>query len=368
MKDILTHVHIADIHFAAFNPKLQYQILSEQCFNIIDQIPSVDIISIDGDFFDHKIMSNSDGSMYACMAMENIVQIARRKNATIVLIHGTYSHDADQLKLFYHYLDDPTIDIRIVSTIQFEEIKGVRVLCIPELYGLDESVYQKFLHQSGYYNMAFMHGTFEGAVYGNNVGLGRLFRMEDFDKCMGPIISGHVHTGGCFQTYFYYCGSPYRWKFGEEEDKGFLIVSQNLVTGEHYTHFQKIESFRYDTIYLDELVSNDPKQIIDYINELKVNRGIDFIKIRFRVPMEGAMKTIINNFYRNSRDTFVEFLDKEEQQKLEAEKRAQSESAYAYLFDQNTSPIEKLVRYINDKEQDQVISIDQLKEMLGDSL
>lgn len=368
MMNLLTAVHIADVHFSAFNPKTQYEILSEQCFDIIDQIPSIDIISIDGDFFDHKIMSNSDGSMYACMAMERIVQIARRHDATVILIHGTYSHDADQLKLFYHYLSDPTIDMRIVSTIQFEEVKGARILCIPELYGLDESIYQKFLHQSGYYHTAYMHGTFEGAVYGDNVGLGRLFRMEDFDKCLGPIISGHVHTSGCFQSYFYYCGSPYRWRFGEEEDKGFLIVSQNLATGEHYTHFQKIESFRYDTIFLDELVSNDPKQIIDYINDLKESKGIDFIKIRFRVPVDGTIKTIIGNYYRTSRTTFVEFLDKEEQQKFEAEQRAQSENRYSYLFEQGLSPIEKLVRYINDNEQDQILSIDQLKEMLGDLL
>ena len=40
----------------------------------------------------------------------------------IVLIHGTYQHDADQLKLFYHYLEDPTIDMRIVTNIQMEYI------------------------------------------------------------------------------------------------------------------------------------------------------------------------------------------------------------------------------------------------------
>lgn len=364
---LFTQIHIADIHFSAFDPKKQYQILNEQCFQEIAFIPSIDVISIDGDFFDHKMMSNSDGIMYANMAMEQIVQIARVKNATIVLINGTYSHDADQIKSYYHYLEDPSIDIRIVTTIQFEDIKGARVLCIPELYGVDESIYRHYLFGSGLYDMVFMHGTFEGAVYGDNAGLSRLFHMSDFVKCKGPIISGHVHTGGCFQSYFYYCGSPYRWKFGEEEDKGFLIVTQNLDTGYHYAHFQKIESYRYDTIFLDELISSDPRLIIDYINHLKQERGIDYLKIRFRVSVDGAVKTVINNYYRNSREIFVEFLDVEEEQLSIKKKEQKSEGEFSYLYD-DISPLEKLVLFINESEQDQVISVDELKTLLEEKV
>ena len=60
---------------------------------------------------------------------------------------------------------------------------------------------------------------------------------------------------------------------------------------------------------MDQLVSEDPKKIIDYINNLKSEQGIDFIKIRFRVPVPGYNKTIINNYYRNINNTFVEFMD-----------------------------------------------------------
>lgn len=69
--------------------------------------------------------------------------------------------------------------------------------------------------------MCFMHGTIEGAIYRDMVGQSRLFTIDDFINCRGPIISGHVHTGGCFNSYFYYTGSPLRWKYGEEETKGF---------------------------------------------------------------------------------------------------------------------------------------------------
>lgn len=365
----LIEVHLADVHFSAFNPTEQYRLLCEQFLDFIIQIPKIDIISIDGDLFDHKIMSNSDGTMYACMFIERLVQIARMKQSAIILIHGTYSHDADQLKLFYHYREDPSVDFRIVSNIQFEEVKGARILCIPELYGLDESIYRHYLFGSGFYDTAFMHGTFKGTVYGDNVGQGRLFTMDDFCKCKGPIISGHVHTGGCFNTYFYYCGSPYCWKFGEEEDKGFLIVAHDLDTGMHYTHFQKINGPIYRTIYLDELVSSDPKFIIDYINQLKVSQGIDFIKIRFRVPIAGPIKTVINNYYRNNKTTFVEYPDLEEQNRISAEQaRRDSNDKYSYLYDDRLSELEKLVMYVNESEGEQIITVDSLRKLLEESI
>ena len=100
-RGILNEVHIADLHFGAFNPQTQYQILQEQFLLPISQIPKLDVIVVDGDTFDHKTMSNSDASMFASIFVDNLVQLAKSKNATLVLLHGTYSHDFDQLKLFY---------------------------------------------------------------------------------------------------------------------------------------------------------------------------------------------------------------------------------------------------------------------------
>lgn len=363
----LIEVLIADLHFAAFDPYTQYDILEHQFLNEIEQLPRIDIISILGDTFDHKLMANSDGIMMAIKFVDRLVNITRDKNATLLILAGTLSHDSNQLKLFYHYVADPTVDVRIVTTIQFEMVKGAKILCIPELYGIEEEVYRQYLFGSGYYDSAYMHGTFEGSVYGNNVGNGRLFDIHDFSFCKGPIVSGHVHKAGCFDGYFYYCGCPYRWKFGEEEDKGFLIMLHDLNTGAHYTHFNKIESFRYDTITLDQLVNNDVKSTIDYINNLKYTRGIDFIKVKFKTPITGTNKTIINNYYRNNQQTFVEFMDAGE---LEAEKVREQvrNSEYDFLLDDKLSTMEKFVKYVNHKQQSQFITVDQLRELLEENV
>lgn len=367
-RGILNEVHIADLHFGAFNPQTQYQILQEQFLLPISQIPKLDVIVVDGDTFDHKTMSNSDASMFASIFVDNLVQLAKSKNATLVLLHGTYSHDFDQLKLFYHYLEDKEVDIRIVTTIKFEMIKGAKILCIPELYGVDESVYQKYFFESGWYDEAFVHGTFKGAVYGDNVGAGRLLTPEDFIYCKGVAIAGHVHKSSCFNGFFYYCGCPYRWKFGEEEDKGYLLLCHDLDTQIHYVQFQRIESFRYDTIYLDQLISEDPKQIIDYINKLKIEQGIDFIKVRFRVPVPGYNKTIINNYYRNNSNVNIEFMDIKEAEEKRKEEQIKQNSQYSYLIDNTISDFERFVRYVNESEGEQFITVEKLKELLSEQI
>jgi DNA repair exonuclease SbcCD nuclease subunit len=360
----IIEVHIADLHFGAFNPKIQYQILQEQFLSKIKDLPQIDLISVDGDIFDHKVMSNSDVVLYASLFIDNLVSICRDKKATLILLHGTYSHDYDQLKMFYHYMDDKSVDVRVITQIQFEIVKGCRILCIPELYGVDESIYRHYFFESGWYDEAFVHGTFKGAVFGDNVGAGRLLTEEDFIYCTGVAISGHVHKGGCFNGFYYYCGCPYRWKFGEEEDKGFLILAHNLDTRYHYTHFEKIESFRYDTIFLDDLISNDPKVIIDYINNLQQTQGIDFIKVKVRFPVNGSDKTIINNYYRNNPNTFVEFMDISEIEEQKKEEQIKQDEEYSYLLDNSISDLDRFVMYINNSEGYEFITVDKLSELL----
>ncbi len=367
-RGLFISANIADIHFSAFNPANQYKILKEQFCDVIDKLPKLDMIAIPGDIYDHKLMGNSDGLYYASLFIDDIINIARRHNSTVIIIHGTYSHDADQLKNFYHYMNDPTVDVRVVTTIQFLIVKNCRILCIPELYGVDENIYQQFLHYSGYYDQVLMHGTFEGAVYGNTVGNGRLFTIHDFDMCLGFMIGGHVHKPGCHKGYFYYTGCPYRWKFGEEEDKGFLISIHDLDTQRHYIHFQKVISSSYITISLKDIKYANPKDMIEYINRLKQERGIDYLKIKFEYPIAGADKVIINNYYRNSPTTFVEFLNMQEERKKEMEANGIVNDELSFLLNPTLSEYEKFIMYVNMKEGCEFITIDKLKSILEEEI
>ena len=367
-RGILYEVHIADLHFGTVPPKVEYEILHEQFIQKIMTLPRLDIISVNGDLFDHKLLSNSDAVLYASLFVDELCRVAKMFRATLILIEGTPSHECGQLKLFYHYINDPDLDIRIVNTIQYVYTHGAKILCIPELHGVDESVYNEFLYQN-YCDQVFGHMTFKGAVFGNNVGTGRLFCIEDFLRCRGPIISGHVHKPGCFDKDFYYCGSPLRYKFGEEEAKGFLIVLMDLDNRRYYTHFEEITSFRYDTIELEDIISTDPKRVIDYLNDLKKTKGIDNLKVKFKYVIDGSSKTIITNYYRNRNDIKLEFFDVEEEttKKLEQEQQEQA-TKYAFIRDNKLSDYEKFVQYVNIQEGYDFINVDSLKQILMEDI
>ena len=135
MKDnILMEAHISDIHFGVFDPAKQYEILKNQFIDRI-KLLDLDLISINGDLFHHKFMSSSDAVMYPLKFVDELVQVCRTKQCTLFILHGTPSHDANQTKLFYRYMNDPSVDVRVIETIKFEYVKQKRILCIPEVPG-----------------------------------------------------------------------------------------------------------------------------------------------------------------------------------------------------------------------------------------
>ena len=99
-----------------------------------------------------------------------------------------------------------------------------------------------------------------------------------------------------------------------------------------------------------------------------MNDGIDFIKVRFRVPIPGASRTIINNYYRNNPTTFVEFMSNEEIQKSEQENQISESDKYGYLMDTSITDFERFVRYINDSEGCQFITVNELTRLLEDKI
>lgn len=370
-KGSIITIACADLHFGVFNPKTQYEILSEQLLDKVKNVP-FDIFTINGDLFDHKFMSNSDAVMYCCMFIDKVVRLCKEKNATLFLIAGTNSHDANQLSLFYHYLEDPEIDIRIVEECRFEYTKNATILCIPEEYGKGEEYYKSIL-MSRKYDMIFMHGNYKGAFYDPNAqGLDSdrnpTFNLDDFCMCKGPMLSGHIHIPKCLDKYFYYCGSPYRFSFGEEEAKGFLINLQNLDTSEHYIHFEEIKSFRYDTINLDYMLNDDPKNVIQYVSKLK-DEGVDYVRLEFNNVNDNNISNfnIINNYYKSSNTVKIKTSYSEKQKVLDTnEETLKSYSEYEYILDPQLSPQEIFCKYVNQQKGFEYISVDKLMEILND--
>lgn len=362
----LIEVHTADLHFGAMDPKVQYDILMEQMINKIYNL-QFDVFFINGDIFHHKFMSNSDVIMYASMFIDQVVQLCRNKGATLVVLHGTASHDANQLKLFYHYIG--TLDIRIVEHIQFENIKGSIVLCIPEEYNMGSEYYTNMLYNMGSYDMAVLHGAVKGSIFGCNEenlnsNKAPVFDINSFKNCNGPIICGHVHIAGCFGNHIYYSGSPLRWQFGEEEPKGFIICLHNLNTHQYYIHLEEITSFRYDTINLDDMINQDPRDIIKYIDNLKAS-GIDYVKIRFTESSNNI--GLLKKYYKNNFNIVIDASDLQFQEAVKENQKANDKfKQYEYIMDSNLSPYEIFTMYVNQCKGEQFITVDELTKILSD--
>ena len=366
-KPYVTEVHIADIHFGAIDPIKQYNILQEQFLNNISSI-DFDILSIDGDIFDKKFMANSDAVYYAIEFVRNCVELCRLRNATLIIISGTESHDAGQLKLFYGYTEDESVDVRIIEKLSFTTAQGLKILCVPEEYGKGEEYYRDKLNDI--YDTAFVHGTVVGSVYGaskEDLGSNKypVFSIDSFGGCRGPIMCGHVHKALCMNGYIYYCSNPIRYKFGEEEEKGFCILLHNRFDNSHYMNFIPIKSFRYDTINIKSLEYSDPNSVIKHLDGLLAS-GIDNIRIDFSDLNEPTIQKIIEQYYENNPSISIKrYTEKNIPQVNTTADIEEKYSDLNFLLDPNIDSYTKFVNFINHNEGTQFITVEKLKSILS---
>lgn len=366
-RNYTVEVHIADIHFGAIDPSAQYAILEEQFLSQINKI-DFDILSIDGDLFDKKFMANSSAVMYAIEFVNKCVGLCIEKRATLFLIAGTESHDAGQLQLFYTHEANQMLDIRIVEHPRFEVAQGLKILCIPELYGESEEFYRSFLDQV--YDTAFIHGTVVGAVFGatkEDLGSPKypVFSYDSFENCKGPIICGHVHKAMCLNGYIYYCSNPIRYKFGEEEDKGYNIVLHDRKSHNHLITFMPIESFRYDTIDVKALNTVDPNVIVHHLDNLLAN-GVHNIRIDFSDINQPTLQKIVEQYYATNRNVVVKrYVDRTSPQVNTTEAIQKQYEDLGFLLDPQMDEYSKFVNFINHNEGDQFITVEKLKEILS---
>ena len=359
-------VHIADIHFGAIDPETEYNILVEQFLTPISKI-KFDILSIDGDLFDKKFLASAAAVDYASRFVYDCVNLCMINNATMLVLAGTKSHDADQLSMFYGltYRDD--VDFRIIEDCHFEYAKGLKILCIPEEYGRPAEYYAEKLCNT--YDTVFMHGTIVGSVYGANRYLletkkAPVFNLEAFAGCTGPVIAGHVHKPACFESYMYYVSNPVRYRFGEEEAKGYGIVLHS--PRGHLYHFCPIESFRYDTIDIRDIHYNDPSQIIAYLDNLKA-QGIDHVRIDFSSKNDLTAQNLVEKYYANDpRVAIKRYTDSSTKEKPVIENTVDEKySKMDFLIDPSVDSYTKFVNFVNHNEGKTILTVDQLKAILS---
>lgn len=240
-EDFLKAVVISDLHFG--NPKINPADLYAKLRQFLyPELRGCHIIFLAGDIYDGQLTVDSLSYKYASVFLKDLFLISADTGMQVRLLHGTYTHDRDQLSVA-SALALPETRSRIINDIYCEEItdlvhgndtfsSSLRVGYIPDnlSYKRSEEVIAQLKRAMTCYgwsrlDMIIGHGTFAHVLKPNSGHAPLcLFEKEQFDFVDGPIVMGHIHTPGKSDR-FYYCGSFERMAHGEEENKGFYVFT-----------------------------------------------------------------------------------------------------------------------------------------------
>lgn len=368
----MIQIHIADLHFGAIDPMTELDLLNKQFLIPISRI-SFSILSINGDIFDRRFPANHPAITAAIEFVNRCAMLCKMRDAALILISGTDSHDAGQLSLFTDLHNTTGAEIHIVDHIQFVHTHGVKILCIPEEYNKGAAYYDNFLKES--YDFCFLHGTLVGGVpmaTEENLNSKRepVFSLDCFSGCRGPIIAGHVHTAMCLNSYMYYCSSPMRWRFGEEQEKGFGILVTNLDNFSHHYQFMPIQSFIYKTISISDIDTSDPEKMLIYIQHLLAG-GIDHLRIKCDGLPEYQLRLLQETIRSHRLDQVKLMAPSQRKQELFSTDEAQETNLtddmkkIKFILDSNIDNYTKFVMFLNLNEGSDFMTVDRLKAILS---
>ncbi len=182
-----------------------------------------DIVVVAGDLTDRKLHMNSEAAKFANFFMHDLYELSRA-GTTVLIVHGTASHDNFQILSYSHYVSEK---FRMYTKATVDFVGTLKLLILPEEYVINPAEYYKpFLITETKYDFCFGHGMFKHAGgYATDSGgthsKSAIFAAEQFDTIIKGYVSfGHIHTS-VKKGKVIYNGSFSRYNFGEEEDKGF---------------------------------------------------------------------------------------------------------------------------------------------------
>lgn len=379
-------VIISDIHFGATNPDELKLELKEGFIKYIDSLKKLDYIIIDGDYFDHKIYLNERTSDYAMSFMETLVNIAKEKNSKIRIIYGTESHEVSQYNIFSIYLDDKSIDFKIIYTVESEELfPDFYVLYIPEEY-----IYSKKKHYGEFfshkYNYVFGHGTIQEVM----THASRETKKDDESEkrkvpifttseliniCDGQVYFGHYHIMTNIADKVFYVGSYSRWIFGEDEPKGFYHVTYDSDKNKYSQKFienslaKKFITYTYG--YDSHVMDNETTLLEELTKRDKLTEGLngDHVRYIFNIPENHPnpefIMNILNERYRYEDNIKVQVTNGYVEKKKRINKKELNDvmDKYPMIFDKSEKLENKIIYFIK-KKMDRDIPLEVVQKIL----
>lgn len=362
-----TIMAIADMHWGVMDSNIQ----TSQYHYILDFLSvypeNIDLIVLCGDYFDTRIMLGSSSAIAAIDWLEEILRLAKKKNAKVRMIKGTKEHDNDQLEALRRYERDDFFRIFSINTWEktFEDLSVI--YCPEENIKHDDYVIQYADNILKYPDIGFFHGNFDNimpAVAQKTIGDNTLvFEYSFWDNFVkGPMIAGHWHDG-MVDRKLHYIGTPDRWEFGEDEVKGFGMFRFN--TEDHSYFYKKIPNPN-SPIYISYVISTEGYDTLDQYQLLlqEIDSSIKQkkaegkkIKVRIVVHIEDDKPSNLDfishlrSHYLNSKTVKITIKNKLQKKRKKEERKRQEELnvKYGFVSDGSLSQAEIIRRYIIEK-------------------
>ena len=350
---------IADIHFNAISAEEMYKQLTD-VFILYITNHKVDMIVIDGDYYDSIVSLNSKSSHLSIRFIDKMLAVCSMVGVKYVrMIDGTLSHDNNQSTNFLIFEHSrKNVDFKVIKTVQEETIEDLEILYLPEEYMKDPNkYYEKYFNGDKKYDFIFGHGMFkEVSFMAKNQESGvTMSKAPVFDSnkvlssCIGLVLFGHIHIKTVIKNRIIYIGSFSRWVFGEEEPKGFLVTMYDVDDKTFNNEFIENKlAKRYDTCTLVGLKDTKPEILVKSLDDLI----IDKLRIKIIITDNSAHYSYAINFikeyYMNNKQVKIDIVNKSvvlEELAME-EKIDEIMKKYGFIFDDKIPKPEKVSRYI----------------------
>lgn len=358
---------IGDIHFGYYPAELLYKEFELVINNITKDI---DAVFIAGDYFDTKLSLSSKHSIYAIKTFCGILDKCEQTNTKLRMIRGTASHDPEnQLINLSSIAKSSKVDFKLYLTVGEEELfPDFNVLYVPEEYMENKDEYYKeFFNKK--YQCVIGHGMFEETNFVTNKTLNMkkypVFNSTFIEKiCDGPIIFGHIHKSQKIRNRIMYTGSFTRSRYGEEEDKGFIIATYE--TENNSTDFKFIindKATKFDTVSIldtSEIFSLLLNEQIQFIKEMISTYKKDKLRIKINIPKNYDNTKVfidsVTTVFGNMENVDIVIMDntKEETKQKTKEIVDKLMLKYNFIFDKSISYEEKIQQFIYNKKGEKI--------------
>jgi DNA repair exonuclease SbcCD nuclease subunit len=326
--------------------------------------PPVNMVVFGGDLFHNIITMNYSTSHVVLIFMESVIELCKQKEIQYVrIIQGTISHDNNQLHNFHMFENRPDVDFKIIMNVTSERFpEGLEVLYLPEEYMKDpKEYYGPWLDNAEKrYDFIFGHGMVKEVAFvaksqesENTMSKAPIFDSKQLiNSCKGPIFFGHIHIRTTIREHLYYPGSFSRWRFGEEDPKGWYLCIYDMDSHKYINTFiENTLAPEYTTVSLEltEYYAEHPEKIEAVVKQLPAEH-IRLQIIVGEVDSAFALKYLTDVYGKGSRvkldikNREKELLDEHENEVMERLK-----DKYGFVFDDSLTLAEVIQKFIKAK-------------------